>query len=131
MRLQFSISLEDGRVRTGHFASRSGRSHGAFHLQGPCGCELAIISSGTDAETGWEHVSVSTNRRIPNWTEMCFVKDLFWDEEEAVMQLHPPKSSYVNVHPYCLHLWRPTGDAGCIPLPDPVLVGPKVEDDDA
>jgi hypothetical protein len=32
---------------------------------------------------GWEHVSVSLSHRTPNWREMCFIKDLFWDEEDG------------------------------------------------
>lgn len=55
---------------------------------------------------GWDHVSVSVANRCPTWDEMCFVKDLFFDLEDAVIQFHPPRSHYVNVHPNCLHLWR-------------------------
>lgn len=62
----------------------------------------AIASNGM----GWEHVSVSRADRCPTWDEMCQVKDLFWGPEDCVVQFHPPKSQYVNVHPYCLHLWR-------------------------
>jgi hypothetical protein len=56
----------------------------------------------------WEHVSVSVpgNARCPTWEEMCFIKDTFWNDEDCVVQFHPPKSQYVNVHPYVLHLWR-------------------------
>ena len=61
---------------------------------------------------GWEHVSVSPcnkNRKTcPTWEEMCAIKDMFFEPEEAVVQYHPPKSEYVDNHPYCLHLWRPT-----------------------
>ena len=71
---------------------------------------------------GWDHVSVSLPNRCPNWNEMCHVKDLFWWPEEAAMQLHPPRSDYRNFHPYCLHLWRPTGTE--IPLPPGFMVGP-------
>jgi len=71
---------------------------------------------------GWDHVSVSLPNRCPNWGEMCFVKDLFFDAEEEVMQLHPAKSQYKNFHPYCLHLWRPQKDK--IPLPDTIFVAP-------
>jgi hypothetical protein len=71
----------------------------------------------------WEHVSVSTHDRIPTWEEMCFIKDLFWDAEDTVIQFHPPKSEYVNQHPYTLHLWRPIGAE--IPRPDSILVGIK------
>jgi hypothetical protein len=52
---------------------------------------------------------------------MCAVKDLFWDPEDTVMQLHPPKSSWISNHPYCLHLWRPTGAE--IPRPPDIFVG--------
>ena len=87
--------------------SNPGDDFGAFRIDGPCGESLMIIASPGDASecVPWEHVSVSTRHRCPNWKEMCFVKDLFWDEEEAVMQLHPPKSTWINNHPFCLHLW--------------------------
>lgn len=68
---------------------------------------LCLASNGC----GWEHVSVSTktkNKRLPNWEEMCFVKSLFWDSEDCVVQFHPPKSEYIDMAPV-LHLWRKTG----------------------
>jgi len=74
---------------------------------------------------GWEHVSVHAHEgrrsRTPTWDEMCLVKDLFWDPEDMVMQLHPRRSQYVNDHPHTLHLWRPIGRA--IPEPIAMLVG--------
>ena len=76
-----------------------------------------IVSDGE----GWEHVSVSLRHRCPTWGEMCYIKDLFWEAEECVIQYHPPKSEYVNCHPFCLHLWRPT--AGEILLPPKCFVG--------
>lgn len=72
---------------------------------------------------GWEHVSVSLSDRCPTWDEMCIVKDLFFDESECVVQYHPPRSEYVNYHPFCLHLWKPT-EFDMI-LPPSILVGPK------
>lgn len=60
---------------------------------------------------GWEHVSVSLPRRCPTWDEMCMIKDIFWGEEECVVQFHPPRSEYINLHPYCLHLWKKIGGA--------------------
>lgn len=77
-------------------------------------------SDGAD----WEHVSVSLNKnRCPTWEEMCMIKNLFWDEEDCVIQFHPPKSEYVNNHPYCLHLWRPINEN--IKTPPTNLVGKK------
>lgn len=60
---------------------------------------------------GWEHVSVlPLNLEVfPSWNDMCFVKDMFWEDEEEVFQIHPKKSKYVNVMPNCLHLWRLKG----------------------
>lgn len=52
-----------------------------------------------------EHVSVSLPKRLPTWNEMAEVKDIFWNDEEMVVQMHPPKSEYVNVAEV-LHLWR-------------------------
>lgn len=59
---------------------------------------------------GWEHVSVSYSNRCPTWEEMCRVKNMFWNDDECVIQYHPPKPDYVNNHPYCLHLWRKCGE---------------------
>lgn len=116
--------LERGRIRGGRMGSTADEGMaGAFFVQGPRGAQLVIISSGGDTEFGWEHVSVSLEHRTPNWAEMCFVKELFWDDDEAVMQLHPAKANYVNYHPFCLHLWRPL--KATIPLPPPILVGPS------
>lgn len=121
--MRLSPRLEDDRVRAGEFASRTGDLYGAFLIQGPCGDRLKILSSGADDEFHWEHVSVSKKRHTPNWTEMSFVKDLFWAPEECVVQYHPPRSEYVNYHPNCLHLWRPRD--GQFPMPPSILVGPK------
>jgi hypothetical protein len=106
------------------------------HNAGNYGCFIVpplrgqrkLYCLASDGE-GWEHVSVhahSTNkgRAIPNWDEMCSIKDLFWDPEDAVMQLHPRASVYVTTNAYVLHLWRPREETGMvIPEPDPTLVG--------
>lgn len=76
------------------------------------GVELYCIASHGG---GWEHVSVSVPNRCPTWQEMCFIKDLFFEAEDCVIQYHPPKSDYVNLHRYVLHLWRPIDIK--IPLP--------------
>lgn len=105
-------------------------NNGAFLVVGPVDIQLLCIASdGRYWKEGgmpgpvWEHVSCSTPKRAPNWAEMCFVKDLFWDEDDCVVQYHPPKADYVNCHPYCLHLWRPEGVE--LPRPPWQAVGPK------
>jgi hypothetical protein len=118
--------LEAARVRDGDCGSdESYGMNGKFRLIGPNGAEMIIVSSdGYDPIVrGWEHVSVSLTNRAPNWREMSFVKDLFWDENETVVQFHPRSDQYVNYHPHCLHLWK-----NCkfeFVLPPTLLVGPK------
>ena len=71
----------------------------------PSGLRCNIIV-GED-EDGWEHVSVELcARRLPTYSEMQHIKELFWDDEEMVVQIHPKKSEYVNITE-ALHLWRP------------------------
>jgi hypothetical protein len=93
---------------------------------------LKIVASGNEEDwkecgfepPAFEHVSVSTPSRCPTWDEMCFVKSLFWDDDDLVLQYHPRRSQYVNNHQYCLHLWRPIGVE--IPEPPTLAVGIKV-----
>lgn len=71
---------------------------------------------------GWEHVSVSVYNRCPTWDEMNYVKNIFWSEDDVVIQIHPSKSDYVNNHPYCLHLWRKAGTNDYVELPPVAFV---------
>lgn len=71
---------------------------------------------------GWQHVSASHSDHCPSWETMCWLKDQFWDPELTVLQFHPPRSEYVNAHPFCLHLWRPVGQT--IALPPAWMLGP-------
>ncbi len=129
--MKFSSKLEEYRVlRDARMASPPYATWGAFvDVPGPCGAHFLIIATdgqSSDSELdGWEHVSVSLgkHRRPPNWTEMCFVKDLFWGPEECVVQFHPPRSEYVNNHPGVLHLWRCTKAE--FPTPPSIFVGLK------
>ena len=113
------------RITTGPFASSSlDGNEGAFEILRNQ-CLLICISS---AMLRWQHVSchkiITQQRRkarkIPTWNDMCFVKGLFWDEEDCVIQYHPPKSQYVNDNPFVLHLWLPVGIE--IPLPPRELI---------
>ena len=115
---QNNQEIERYRIRKGDAAiDESYGNNGIFRVPvGTRNCHV-IASDGL----GWEHVSVSFSDRCPTWGEMCQIKDLFWGDDEAVMQLHPPKAIYVNNHPYCLHLWRPIEEV--IPFPPSGLVG--------
>jgi hypothetical protein len=124
MKKSFPLKLEAGRVRHGLFASRTeDGGYGCFFVTAPSGEDLKIVSTPGDnpAVQGWEHVSVSCRMRCPTWEEMCFVKDLFWCSDEAVVQFHPPRADYINNHPFRLHLFKPTDQE--LRLPPTILVG--------
>ena len=72
---------------------------------------------------GWEHVSIAPYKRsyTPSWSEMCRIKDMFFHDDEVVVQYHPAKSEYVSNVDNCLHLWRPINET--MPTPPSIMVG--------
>jgi hypothetical protein len=137
MRTKVPAALENGRVRSGPWATTPDWGFsGAFHVRAPSGAMLTIGAHPGDgrmlasdgvgsrqvisAPTGWEHVSAEADGRTPTWDEMCWIKSLFWDPEECVIEYHPPASKYVRDNSYRLHLWRPKHAA--IPMPSVSVV---------
>lgn len=112
---------EQHRIKSGQLGSSAlDGNNGAFMFNIGRVTAFCIASDGA----GWEHVSISINKeRTPDWEEMCFVKNLFWSEDDCVIQYHPPKKDYVNNAEYCLHLWRPIGVE--IPRPPVWMIGIK------
>ncbi len=119
---------ESSRLRSGVMGSDGNNgNNGAFMVPSViAGRKLLIIAADErdwDRERlpgePWEHVSVhvvnGSKRYTPTWDEMCQVKDIFWDAEDTVIQFHPAKANYKNLHPYTLHLWRPVKTP--LPLP--------------
>lgn len=110
---------EKFRLLTGRFASTEADGHNGFFLvKLNRGQIVRVIASDGH---GWDHVSVSRSDRVPTWDEMCQVKDIFFDQDDVVVQFHPAKADYVNNHQYCLLLWRWQG--GKFPTPDPFMIG--------
>ena len=117
---------EEYRVTKGQYASDTQcGNNGMFRvpIDDEDGRIIRTIRTIASNGGGWEHVSVSIEeeQRCPVWAEMAIVKDLFWLPGETVVQYHPPRDQYINLHPYCLHLWRPIGVK--IPLPPQWMVG--------
>lgn len=105
MRMIFPLGFERFRVQLHRdYRSRPGDLHGTFQIG-----LLRIISSGHAPPGSWEHVSVSTENRCPTWDEMQRVKEIFWSDDETVVQFHPRRSDYVNCCKFCLHLWKKVG----------------------
>lgn len=119
--MKLSKLLEAWRIKSGDYASSDYSQFGMFKIPYNGNLFRVIASSGLPEEgIHWEHVSVSLSTRCPTWEEMCMVKDLFWAEDECVVQYHPAKKDYKNQHPYCLHLWKPTKQK--IPMPPSICV---------
>jgi hypothetical protein len=106
LRVPEALRVVGGRMGSGPLDG----NNGAFVLLVKGERLNAIASDGA----GWEHVSVSHPARCPTWEEMCYVKALFWEPEDVVIQYHPAEAEHVNIHPYCLHLWR------CLVEPTPM-----------
>lgn len=82
---------------------------------------------------GWEHVSVSVLARatgaparcLPTWEEMEQIRELFWTDDEWVVQYSPARQEKINCGEV-LHLWKPVGSEPCwLPVPPPEFIGPK------
>jgi len=37
---------------------------------------------------------------------MVYIKNLFFEADEWVVQFMPPPDNNINTHPFCLHMWR-------------------------
>jgi hypothetical protein len=54
---------------------------------------------------GW-HLSISHVRRYPTWDEIAHARDKLLPKELTFVMVLPPPEEYVNLHPYCFHLWQ-------------------------
>ena len=111
---------EQYRVKSGPLASTKEDGNNGYFAVPFKDKVLGVIASDG---LFWDHVSVSLYDRTPTWDEMCFIKNLFFDKEDCVVQYHPPQKEYVNMHPHCLHLWRSQKEK--MPIPPSILVGFK------
>lgn len=78
-----------------------------------------------DARDDWDHVNVvvkfgrdDSQYRIATKEEMIEIKEMFFEDSEPAIEIHPKKEDYVNIDEYMLHLWRPVNRV--LPLP-PVI----------
>ena len=103
-----------------YYGANGDKHNGVFRVFVQGKAFNVVVSDGG----GWEHVSVSpTNRKrptCPTWEEMCEIKQMFFEDEETVVEYHPKKSDYVNLCNNCLHLWRPLNEK--LPTPPRLYV---------
>jgi hypothetical protein len=59
-----------------------------------------------DQEGGRWHLSLSHPKRLPTWAELGEAREELLPAEIHLCIPHPPKEFWVNLHPYCLHLYE-------------------------
>lgn len=98
-----------------HSGERGDHTCGAFLVPDLLGQRTlrVIAANGED----WDHISVSREHSIPSWDDMDHVARMFLRDHEYGMQLHVPRASHINCHPYVLHIWRPH----CHTIPTPPI----------
>lgn len=87
---------------------------------------MTVLFSGLIEADGkrWLHVSFAhtEDRLLPTWDELKLVKETFIGKHKKAVQVFPCEAEYVNVNPYCLHLWHCLDGDG---LPDFTAGRPK------
>ena len=56
-------------------------------------------------DRAWLHVSVAHHGRVPTYTEVKKIKDMWFTEDEKAIMVFPPKKFHVNKYENCLHLY--------------------------
>ncbi len=76
---------------------------------------IASVSIEDDGKL-WLHYSLATQTgELPSWTEFVEAKEYFAGLEAYGIQVLPPRSKYVNIHPTALHFFVCVDEN---PLPD-------------
>lgn len=77
----------------------------------------AILSGNREADgRRWLHLSVSRPSRLPTWDDLKRARAALLGADRYAYAVFPPTDKYVNLHPFCLHLWSPVD--GDPPLPE-------------
>lgn len=94
----------------------SGAADGAsFAMLNHSGAVILTVIASQKIESDykrWIHISMARDDRLPSWDDLKMVKDLFIGKDKKAMQILPSEDKYVNIHPYCLHLFYCLDDDG-------------------
>lgn len=69
------------------------------YVMGRCDVIVAI-------ENDRWHLSISTPYCQPSYKELKEARYRFIPDDVVMGQIFPPKAEFVNLHPYCHHLWQ-------------------------
>ncbi len=85
---------------------------------------LRVLVDCAEKEDGnmWVHVSYSREKWAPSHDDTMRVRGAFIGDRFAYA-VFPTKDRYVNIHPFCLHLWARLDGTAVLPHFDDVLEG--------
>lgn len=66
-------------------------------------CTITITRDGADK--AW-HLSISTPSASPSYKEIKAARYKYLPDGIYMAQIFPPKDEFINLHPYCHHLWQ-------------------------
>lgn len=64
-------------------------------------CDIIIT-----IDDGLWHLSISTPSASPSYNEIKQARYKFLPNDIYIAQIFPPKEEFINIHPYCHHLWQ-------------------------
>jgi hypothetical protein len=86
-----------------------------LEYRGMRGYHTVILSAAVELDQRrWLHVSVATPTKLPSWELLKEIKQIFIGRNKQAVQVMPTEERYINLHPYCLHLFH------CLEENDPV-----------
>lgn len=109
------LPYEWRRIEGGTVNAETGRHNGNMYVNERRGLRVILSAAVEDDGKRWLHLSMSLATRLPTWSELVQAKEAFMGKESRAVQVLPPRSEWVNIHEYTLHLFVCLdGD----PLPD-------------
>ena len=71
----------------------------SFYTMGRCNIIITI-------DNGKWHLSISTPTASPSYEEIKEARYKFLPDDAVMAQIFPSKKDFVNLHPYCHHLFQ-------------------------
>lgn len=69
---------------------------------------MTVICGWENHDGGWWlHVSCAKMRlqKLPRWDDLLEVKNIFIGKDKKAIQIFPEEANYVNINPFCHHLF--------------------------
>lgn len=112
-RIELAFAALQPRVLPSNYSVIDEYSNAARFIRNDC---MTVISEVAEYQKRlWLHVSCAHADKLPSWADLREVKSVFVGSKRMALSIMPSEAEYVNVHPYCLHLWSPIDHD---PIPD-------------